>query len=454
MISQIFAAIIFIAMFACIISGKVERYIPALIGAAAMIIVVFGLCMHSTSAIWETLNLKCFVSRSFWYSPGVSAETSSGINWSTILFFLGMMVLVEGMGKVGFFRWLCLRLAKLVKYKIIPIFITFMFLSAFLSMFIDSITVVLFLTAITIELSGLLKFNPVYMILPEIFCANLGGAATMSGDPPNIIIGTSLGLSFMDFLTNTGVIVLAAMLVMVVYFCLCFSKKLNSGIHTVDTNAMPDPSSAVTNKPGFIISTIIFLIVVFLLVTHAQTGITVASIGMIAAVLTLVTSVDVNGSLLRQVDWKTILFFIGLFVVVGGLEQTHILDVIAGLISSASGGNTMIMICVVLWFSAIASAIIDNIPFAATMVPVIKALAVTQGIPVEVLAWTLALGTDIGGNATPIGASANVVGTSIAAKNGYHVGWGQYCKYALPATIICLLICTAMLYFLHVMPLG
>lgn len=450
MVSQIFAVIIFITMFACIISGKVERYIPALIGAAAMIIVVFGICMHSTSAILDTLNLRCFTTSEFWYAPGISESASSGINWSTILFFFGMMVLVEGMGKVGFFRWLCLWLAKAVRYRIVPIFITFMVLSAVLSMFIDSITVVLFLTAITIELSGLLKFNPVYMILPEIFCANLGGAATMSGDPPNIIIGTSLGLTFMDFLTNTGIIILIALIAMIIYFYLCFAKKLKEGSHMADSSAMPDPSSAISNRLGFMISTMIFLMVVFLLVTHAQTGITVASIGIIAAVLTLVTSVDVKGGLLRGIDWKTIYFFVGLFVVVGGLEQTHILDLLADLISRASGGHVMVMVCVILWFSALASAIIDNIPFAATMVPVIKALAITQGIPVETLAWTLALGTDIGGNATPIGASANVVGTSIASSNGHHITWGQYCRYALPATVLCLVICTVMLYILHV----
>ena len=419
MVSQIFAVIIFITMFACIISGKVERYIPALIGAAAMIIVVFGICMRSTSAIWDTLNLRCFTTSEFWYAPGISESASSGINWSTILFFFGMMVLVEGMGKVGFFRWLCLWLAKAVRYRIVPIFITFMVLSAVLSMFIDSITVVLFLTAITIELSGLLKFNPVYMILPEIFCANLGGAATMSGDPPNIIIGTSLGLTFMDFLTNTGIIILIALIAMIIYFYLCFAKKLKEGSHMADSSAMPDPSSAISNRLGFMISTMIFLMVVFLLVTHAQTGI-------------------------------TIYFFVGLFIVVGGLEQTHILDLLADLISWASGGHVMVMVCVILWFSALASAIIDNIPFAATMVPVIKALAITQGIPVETLAWTLALGTDIGGNATPIGASANVVGTSIASRNGHHITWGQYCRYALPATVLCLVICTVMLYILHV----
>lgn len=146
----------------------------------------------------------------FWYQASEAGESSSGINWSTILFIAGMMLMVEGMGKAGFFRWLCLQLAKLVRYRTVPLFIVFMVMSSVLAMFIDSITVILFLAAATVELARLLKFNPVPMIISEIFCANLGGSATMCGDPPNIIIGTSLGYSFADFITNTGVIAAAS----------------------------------------------------------------------------------------------------------------------------------------------------------------------------------------------------------------------------------------------------
>ena len=137
----------------------------------------------------------------FWYAAGESSESSSGINWATIIFIAGMMIMVEGMAKAGFFRWLCMMLAKMVNYKPVPLFVAFMIMSSILAMFIDSITVILFLAAVTVELAKLLKFNPVPMILSEIFCANLGGSATMCGDPPNIIIGTSLGYSFSDFLT-------------------------------------------------------------------------------------------------------------------------------------------------------------------------------------------------------------------------------------------------------------
>ncbi len=278
--------------------------------------------------------------------------------------------MVEGMGNAGFFRWLCMRLAKAVHYKTVAIFVTFMVMSSILAMFIDSITVILFLAAVTVELAQLLKFNPVPMILSEIFCANLGGAATMCGDPPNIIIGTSLGYSFGDFISNTGLIVICALVLTVIYFFLVFHKQLRSD-GTVDTSAFPDPKTAIRDKKSFTISCIIFALAVVLLVTHAQTGLTVATIGLGIAILTLVTSGKEAVELMKKVDYKTLLFFVGLFVVVGGLEQTGVLEVIAGLIAKVSGGNIKLMIAIIIWGSAIASAFVDNIPFAATMFPVI-----------------------------------------------------------------------------------
>ena len=191
MFAQIIAICIFVTMFLLIILDKFERHYITLGSGALVLVLVFGVCMRSMSAIWETLNLGAFFQSTFWY--GASEESTAGINWSTILFIAGMMIMVEGMAKVGFFRWLCMEIAKMVKYQVIPIFMTFMLLSFVLAMFIDSITVILFLAAVTIELSQLLEFDPVPMILSEIFCANLGGSATMCGDPPNIIIGTSLG---------------------------------------------------------------------------------------------------------------------------------------------------------------------------------------------------------------------------------------------------------------------
>ncbi|MBQ2745750.1 MAG: anion permease [Lachnospiraceae bacterium] len=447
MLPQILAVVIFVAMFILIVTEIVERHIITLGCAVLTLLLVFGLGMQSMDAIVQTLNVHSIFTLDFWYAAGETSEASSGINWETIIFIAGMMIMVEGMAHVGFFRWLCMRIAKMVKYKVIPIFMTFMILSFILAMFIDSITVILFLAAVTVELSQLLKFNPVSMILAEVFCANLGGSATMCGDPPNIIIGTSFGYSFADFVLNTGVIALVALIFVLIYFYVACRKELTAGNAKLEElSSLPSPESAITNKGGFIVSCIIFLAAVVLLITHAQTGLSVAFIGTFISIITLITSGKAALSLLKKVDYKTLLFFVGLFVVVGGLEETGILEILADFIGDISGGNAKIMIAIIIWVSAIASAFIDNIPFAATMIPVISNLAATQGVNLEVLSWALAAGTDIGGSATPIGASANVVGIATAAKSGHIIRWGKYCKLMAPATIIVLIISTVMIF--------
>lgn len=445
MIAKIVAVSIFLLMFVLIIMDKIERHIVTLVCGVATIGIVLGGCMHSMHAIIETLNVKGIFTLDFWYQSGEATESSSGINWATIIFILGMMVMVEGMAKAGFFRWLCMTIAKAVHYRVIPIFLTFMIMSSVLAMFIDSITVILFLAAVTVELAGLLKFNPVPMILAEIFCANLGGSATMCGDPPNIIIGTSLGYSFADFISNTGVIAGISLIAIVIFFYFCFRKELKASevaIGQIDESTYPNPKDAITDKKRFIFSCIIFACAIILLVTHAQTGLTVAFIGMFIAIVTLLVAGKSIKSLIKGIDYKTLLFFIGLFMVVGGLEQTGVLEVIANFIEKISGGNVKMMVVIIIWISAFASAFIDNIPFAATMIPVIKNLSIVSGANLAVLAWALSMGTDIGGSATPIGASANVVGTSVAAKAGHPVGWGKYCKSAVPATMMVLVIST------------
>lgn len=442
MVSQIFAIVIFVLMFALIIMDKIPRHWVTLGCGLATIIIVFAICMRSPNAIIETLNIKSIFTTEFWHTSGKGSESSSGINWATIIFIAGMMVMVEGMAKAGFFRWLCLTIAKAVKYKVMPILVTFMIMSAVLSMFIDSITVILFLAAVTVELSQLLKFSPVPMVLAEIFCANLGGSATMCGDPPNIIIGTALGYSFADFLTNTGLIAGIALIAIIIFFFFAFKKELTANKdEKIDPSTFPNPGDAIENKKDFIVSTIIFIIAIVLLVTHAQTGLTVAFIGVVIALITLITSFKHIGVILKKVDYKTLLFFIGLFIVVGGLEQTGVLEMIASFIEKVCGGNVFAMVLIIMWISAIASAFVDNIPFAATMVPVIKSLAATTvGAELPVLAYALSVGTDIGGSATPIGASANVVGTSVISKAGHPIGWGKYCKTAIPATAIVIII--------------
>ena len=448
MLSQIIAVIIFLTMFLFIIFGKWERHIPALIGALVVLLFLFGVVMRDGDAIADTLALGSFLETSFWYSHGAE-ETAAGINWATIVFIAGMMIMVEGMGDSGFFRWLCLKMAGLVRYKVLPLFVTFVLLSAVLSMFIDSITVILFIAAVSIELAKLLKFDPVPVVIAEIFCANVGGSATMCGDPPNIIIGTSLGLTFADFVSNTGIIALCILVVIVPMFVLMCRKQLVTAGGEVDVSTLPRPRDAIHSPFAFGASCVIFLLCVVLLITHAATGLTVATIGVIATVLTLLAAPKKAHAILVRADWNTIWFFIGLFVVVGGLEHTGVLTLLADFIQRITGGKPAVVVCIILWVSAVVSALVDNIPFAATMVPVIKSLSLLPGMDLELLAWSLSMGTDIGGNATPIGASANVVGTSIAAREGHPISWGRYCKYAVPATIVALVISTACLLLFY-----
>lgn len=463
MLGQITAAAIFVIMFALIVSEKTERHIATLACGAATLLLVFGLCLRSWNAIVETINLTSMFQVDFWYHAGSAGEISAGINWSTIIFVAGMMIMVEGMSSVGFFRWLCMAIAKMVRYKPMPILVAFMLVSGILSMFIDSITVILFLAAVTVELAEVVNFSPVPVIMAEIFCANLGGSATMCGDPPNIIIGTSLGYTFMDFLTNTGVVAGISLIVVILYFSLCMRNELSQDtasrsclrLGTAAAGAIAygsdHPAVIITDRRGFIINAAIFALAVVLLITHASTGFTVALIGVIIAFLTLIASGKKAPEILKKIDRKTLLFFIGLFIVVGGLEQTGVLEVIASFIEKLSHGNNLLIVIIIIWISGIASAFVDNIPFAATMIPVISSLSAASGMALPVLAWSLAIGTDIGGSATPIGASANIVGISIASGHGFRISWGRYCRLMVPASLLVLLISTAYIWIRYML---
>lgn len=442
-LAAISSIIVFLVMFILVISEKIEKHLVTLACGGVMLIVVFGAVMRDGDAIADTLNFYSLVNPNFWIGE---APDTSGIDWATIIFLGGMMVMVEGLSKAGFFNWLCMTLAKLVHYKKMPLFITFMIVAAVLSMFIDSITVILFLAAVTVELAKLLDFNPVPMILSEIFCANLGGSATMCGDPPNIIIGSKLHYSFIDFVKNTGLIAAICLVVIIFYFYLVFRKEFSTVGKEIDPSKMPSPNEAITSKFYFFGNTVIFACAIVMLITHANTHLSVAFIGASVALATCVFNIKHIKEILSKVDYKILLFFTGLFVVVGGLEKTGILESIANFIGKVSGGDQKIMIAIVIWISAVASAFVDNIPFAATMVPIIKGLSVGNPALQATLAWTLSIGTDIGGAATPIGASANVVGTAVAGRAGYPISWGKYCKSAVPATIIVVLMSMLIIY--------
>ena len=450
LIAQITSITIFILMFAAILSERFERHVVTLTCGAMMLIIVVGMMLKDYEGLWNIMAFDEFVDPNFWYQKA-SLEQSSGVNWATIIFITGMMIMVEFMAEAGFFRWLCLTIAKALKYKVIPLFIAFMVMSSLLAMFIDSITVIMFLAAVTVELARLLRFDPIPMIISEIFCANLGGSATMCGDPPNIIIGTTLRYGFSDFIMNTGPIALVSLIASLALFYAGYHTRLlrkmkSHKIHSDKEIVYPEPEEAIKSKKYFAASCVIFLIAVVLLVSHEYTHLTVATIGTFIGLVSYIASGKKRKELAKRIDFNTVLFFIGLFMVVGGLENAGVLKLIANGIAALSSGHALITVVLVLAISAFASAFVDNIPFAATMIPIIKTLSQVEGLQLSTLAWALSIGTDIGGSATPIGASANVVGISVAARHGYIITWKKYCKAAVPATLMVITIAAIIIY--------
>ena len=449
MLHQGLALAIAVFTFLQLLRGKWPRHVLTLAAGGLMVVVVLLGVMGSLDAVMEALSVDSFGKPQFWFAHGGVTERNVGINWSTVLFLVGMMVMVEGMSEAGFFDWLCLRLAKSLEFRPMPLLLSFMAVAALLSMFVDSITVVLFLVVATVRLARLLRIDPVPMIIGEIFAANLGGAATMTGDPPNIILGTSLGLGFWDFLQNNGPICLVGFGVALGYFYLCFRNKLRAGAWSVDPALWAmEPGDAIPNRRAFGVNVAIFGGMILLLATHAWTGLTMPTIGVMAAAVTLAGNRR-GWSLLRQVDWRTIGFIIGLFLVVSGLEQTGILDGLARFLGNLGGEDTGRMMVVLIWFTALLSAFVDNIPMATVMVPVLTALSDGLGMDLETLTWSVSKGTDIGGIATPIGASANVTGVMLAAREGHPISWRRYCKYAVPLSLLVLVLSMVLLLAFH-----
>lgn len=409
---------IFVTVFILMISGKVHRTVAVIAGAVLM--VGFGILdEHSVidSVEWEALGL-----------------------------IFGMFILVAALAESGFFRWLGLHALKLAKFQPLRIFIIFSVLAAFLAAFMDSITVLIFMASLIIEVCRILKMPILPFLLGAITSANIGGAATMVGDPPNVIVGTALGLNFMDFVTNTAPIAAVVFCVNLGFFYLWYKKIFKEPEIDPETlfeeHADLEPDSAITDHRLMTIALCVFAFVVTLLVLHHSLGLAVAFIAIMGATLVMIFGGKKMPDLVDKIDWHTILFLAGLFVMVGGLNAVGVLDSIANGIVSVGGENLILTLVLILWVSALSSAVLDNVPFAAAMVGVVKTMSETTSLPLEPMAYTLCLGCDIGGNATPIGASANVVGLAVAQKEGVKTTWKEYCKVAFPAMVICMVVTT------------
>lgn len=384
------------------------------------------------------------------------AEALGYINWETIGLLAGMFLLVAILNEAGFFSWLAMTAVRKVNYHPASLFIVLVLLAAILSMFMDSITVMLFLSALTLQLCRLLKLDPVPLVIAEVCAANTGGSATLVGDPPNVILGTTLGFNFVDFATQTGPISAVVALLLLLVFYLSNRKALMDA-HSALTLEAIEAIEALHNEPLHAqltrVGLIGFLLAVFLLVLHVPlsklTGLPInpAVAALVPAGFALLAMRgDQRKKTVLRIDGESILFFTGLFVLIGGLEKAQVFEHLAKGLAQATASNSTGLVMALHWAPGLASGIVDNVPLALAMSYVVKDLSTIPGMPaLGLMVWSLALGVDIGGNLTPIGASANVVAYTFMERNHGSIGWKRWLTLAVPPTVLAMTIASLLI---------
>ncbi|WP_301170750.1 ArsB/NhaD family transporter [Brevibacillus nitrificans] len=401
---------IFLVTYAFIISEKLHRTIVAMSGGILM--VLFGI---------------------------VSQEQAiHHIDFNTLGLLIGMMILVTVTAQTGVFKYVAIRAAKAAKGKPIRILVYLSIITAVASAFLDNVTTVLLIVPVTFSIARQLQLNPIPFLISEIIASNAGGTATLIGDPPNIMIGSAVPeLDFMAFLINLAPVIIIIMAATVLCFVLIYRKQLVTSpelsAKIMQLNERDEITDAVLLKKS--LSVMALTIVGFML--HGALQLETATIALTGAfLLLLLTGEHYLEDAISKVEWNTIFFFIGLFVLVSGLVETGVIAKLAGEAINLTGGDPLHTSLLILWLSAIASAFVDNIPFVATMIPMIKEMGALGITNLEPLWWSLALGACLGGNGTLIGASANVIVAGLASKEGYNISFVGFLKVAFPLMLL------------------
>lgn len=406
--------IIFIASYLIIISEKINRTVIALTGAILLIVI---------GAITQKNAIE-------------------GVDFNTLGLLIGMMVIVGISKQSGMFQAIAIWASKLAKGKPIVILVFLSIITAVFSALLDNVTTVLLIVPVVFVIANNLKLKPKIFLIATILLSNIGGAATLIGDPPNILIGSAANLSFNDFLFNLGPIALITAFVTLAIIFFFYRKKLKTTKKARKAIMKFKPKEAISNKALLIKSLIVFGIVLIGFLTHSITHIEGATIALGGAALLLLLTLTDPEKYLREVEWSTIFFFIGLFIMVTGLEHIGVIELLAQKLMNITGGNLTATAMAILWGSAFFSSIVDNIPYVATMIPLIQDIGAISALPLLPLWWSLALGADIGGNATLVGASSNVIVSGLAEREGQKIGFVEYMKTAIPLTLIGLVICS------------
>lgn len=415
-LNQIIAIVIFLCTITAIITGKIHNTVAAITGAALLVLT-------------HVLSIE---------------DCVNAVDIETICILVGMMLFVAVIKNSGIFEYIAIKAAKLSKGRPWPIMIIFILITAVLSGMLDNVTTVLLVGPMTLAITNILKVNPIPYIITQIMASNIGGTATLIGDPPNIMIGSASHLSFVDFILNTGFAIIFVMIVSIFCFYLFYGKNLLVADKSIEKIMKLDENKAIKDKKLMYESVIMIIVVALCFIFHDQLGIQSCTIAIAAACIMLLIGKQEPEEIISSVEWPTILFFIGLFIVVGGMKETGVITILANGLISITGGNVTITMLVILWVSAIVSSFLDNIPFVATLIPMILTMQ-SQGINVIPIWWALSLGACLGGNGTLIGASANVVLSGISKNHGYPITFGQYFKIGFPMMLLSIAVCSVFL---------
>jgi Na+/H+ antiporter NhaD/arsenite permease-like protein len=408
---QIASLVIFAGVMVLIVTERVHRTLAALIGA--VIVMASGIVPFDKSL--------------------------EHIDFNTLGVLVGMMLLVAVMKRSGIFEYVAIKAAKLVKGDPWLIMVALVIITAILSAFLDNVTTVLLIGPMTFMICKELELNPVPFFITQIVASNIGGTATLIGDPPNIMIGSEAGLTFADFIAVDGPAVLLVLVATLVGFRFIYGRKMKVAAENRENVMNLDETEAIASKSLFVKSIVMLCVVAVAFMLHGFLHLESSVIALAAAaIMMLIGKQDIEETILG-VEWSTIGFFGGLFIVVGGLVETGVIDIFANFLVTATQGEEIVAILAILIASAIISAILDNIPFVATMIPVLLAMQ-GSGMDVTPLWWALSLGACLGGNGTLIGASANVVLSGISNREGYPLTFIAYLKVGAPMMALSIVI--------------
>ena len=415
---QIIAIVIFAATIITVMTEKVHRAVAAVVGA--LLLILTGVLTVESGFSYVDIN--------------------------TIGVLIGMMLFVAIVKNSGIFEYIAIKAAKIAKGRPWPLMLLLCIITAVLSGFLDNVTTVLLIGPMTLAITNMLKTSPVPFFITQIMSSNIGGTATLIGDPPNIMIGSAAGLSFLDFVANTGLAVVFVLAAMLVCFYFIYGRKLHVEEGAMAEVLQLDESKAIKDRPLLIKSVVMIILVVFAFIFHSQLHLESSTVALTAAgIMLLIGRQDVEEAI-AGVEWSTLIFFTGLFIVVGGLQETGVIQIVANTLVDMTAGHMTLTILLILWVSAIISAFLDNIPFVATLIPLILTME-SSGVDVAPLWWAYKdLKLDcllcLGGNGTLIGASANVVLSGISNRHGFPITFASYFKVGFPLMLLSVGICT------------